>query len=88
MIRKNLCADFNDIATDGTLPLTCAGSVTSIARLEEELEDGEEVWLTDEGGLRVRGRVFRQDGSWEVCSDWDQTTRSRTQGALGDRPIS
>lgn len=67
---KEIYADFNDIAADGTLPLTCAGSVASILGLKEPLADGEEVWFTD-GELRARGRVYRRkDGSWEGRSDW------------------
>ena len=67
---KKVYADFNDIAADGSLPLTCAGSVSSIATLEGGLDEGEEVWFTD-GELRVRGHVFRRsDGSWEGRSDW------------------
>ncbi len=67
---KEVYADFNDIAADGTLPLTCAGSVASIANLLEPLTDGEVVWLSD-GELRVKGRVHRrQDGTWESRSDW------------------
>ena len=67
---KEIYADFNDFAADGTLPLTCQGSVDSIAEEPDGLEDGEEVWLTD-GDLRVRGRVFRlKDGGWEGRSDW------------------
>src|SRR5262245_20834776 len=66
---KVIYADFNDFAADGTLPLTCKGSVTSIASLKEGLKDGEEVWFTD-GELRVKGHVFRcKDGSWEGRSD-------------------
>jgi hypothetical protein len=65
-----LYADFNDIAEDGTLPLTCRGSLESIAVLERPLRDGQEVWLSD-GELGVRGQVFRRnDGSWEARSDW------------------
>lgn len=68
---KEVCADFNDIAADGTLPLTCEGSITSIANQPEPLQDGEYVWLTD-GELRVKGRVFhREDGRWESRSDWN-----------------
>jgi hypothetical protein len=67
---KEVYADFNDIAADGTLPLTCAGSVASIANLKEPLQEGEVVWLTD-GGLRVSACVARRsDGSWEAHSDW------------------
>jgi hypothetical protein len=67
---KEIYADFNDIAADGTLPLTCAGSVTSIAGLKERLTDGEVVWLSD-GDLRVKARLYqRHDGSWEGRSDW------------------
>lgn len=67
---KEIYADFNDFAADGTLSLTCVGSAKSIASLKEGLEDGEEVWFTD-GELRVKGRVFqRMDGSWEGRSDW------------------
>lgn len=67
---KEVYADFNDITANGTLPLTCNGSVESIANLKEGLKDGEDVWLTD-GELRVIGRVFRcKDGSWEAQSEW------------------
>lgn len=66
---KEIYADFNDIAADGTLPLTCSGSIESIAKLREPLSDGEEVWLTD-GELRAPARVFRREGFWEGRSDW------------------
>jgi hypothetical protein len=67
---KEVYADFNDIADDGTLPLTSAGSVSSIAELTEPLEDGDEVWFAD-GELRAKGRVFRRaDGTWEGKSEW------------------
>jgi hypothetical protein len=67
---KEIYADFNDITADGTLPLTCAGSVASIAATAGGLADGESVWLTD-GELRIQGRVYRRaDGSWEGRSDW------------------
>jgi hypothetical protein len=67
---KELYADFNDFAEDGTLPLICAGSIESIGKLKEPLMDGEQVILTD-GDLKVMARVFRQkDGSWEGRSDW------------------
>jgi hypothetical protein len=67
---KEIYADFNDIANDGTLPLTCAGSLASIASLDDVLREGEEVWLSD-GELRIKGRVFRQsDGAWSCRSDW------------------
>ncbi len=69
MKMKEVYADFNDIAADRTLPLSCAGSVASITKLGG-LVDGEEVWFTD-GELRARGRVVRRpDGSWEGRSDW------------------
>ncbi len=32
---RELYSDFNDIEADGTLPLTCAGSITSIANLKD-----------------------------------------------------
>lgn len=69
---KTIYADFNNFAVDGTLPLDCAGSVESIAALDEPLQEGEEVLLSD-GELRVKARVFRyKDGSWEGrSSDWD-----------------
>lgn len=66
---KEIYADFNDFAADGTLPLTCAGSLESIANLREPLMDGEEVWFSD-GERRVKGRAHRrQDGTWEGRSD-------------------
>jgi len=66
---KEVYADFNDIAADGTLPLTCRGSIESIAQIGG-LIDGEEVWFTD-GELRVRGRVFlANDGTWNGRSEW------------------
>jgi hypothetical protein len=68
---KELYADFNNIAADGTLPLTSVGSVESIAGVGGALRDGEEVCLTD-GELRVVAHVHRQpDGSWEARSDWE-----------------
>lgn len=67
---KRLYADFNDIAANGTLPLTCNGSVESIAALDLELRSGEEVVLSDDE-MEVVARVFRlDDGSWEARSDW------------------
>ena len=76
---KQIYADFNDIAADGTLPLTCAGSVESISELEEGLKDGEEVWFTD-GELLAKGRVFRRaDATWEGKSDWSFQGRSSTK---------
>ena len=67
---KELYADFNDIAADGALPLTCVGSVQSIAKVADGLKDGEEVLLSD-GELRVVVRVHRcPDGSWEARADW------------------
>ena len=74
-------ADFNDIAADGTLPLTCAGSVESICRIEGGLEDGEAVWLTD-GELSVEARAFRRsDGVWEARSEWDFVNRGDGRSA-------
>jgi hypothetical protein len=67
---KEIYADFNDIADDGSLPLTCEGSVANIAALAGGLQEGEEVWLTD-GELWVIAHVFRsQNGSWEGRSSW------------------
>lgn len=67
---KRLYADFNDIAANGTLSLTCRGSVDSIAALDQELGDGEEVVLSDDE-MEVVARVYRlDDGSWEARSDW------------------
>ncbi len=67
---KQIYADFNDIAADGILPLTCRGSVHSIAMLHGPLHDGDEVLLSDDA-LTVIARVFhRVDGFWEAQSDW------------------
>jgi hypothetical protein len=67
---KEIFADFNNFDTDGTLDLACAGSVKSIAALEEPLAEGETVWFSD-GELRVKGTVHRRpDGTWEGRSDW------------------
>lgn len=67
---KEIYADFNDFAADGTLPLTCSGSLASIATFENVLLDGEGVWFSD-GEMRARGRIFRRpDGTWEGRSDW------------------
>ena len=67
---KRLYADFNNIAADGTLTLSCWGSVDSIAALVQPLTDGEEVMLSDDD-LEVVARVYqRDDGSWEARSDW------------------
>jgi hypothetical protein len=68
---KQVYADFNEIEADGLLPLACAGSVASIAELEQELRDGEEVCFTDGEAFAV-GRVHRHvDGSWEGRSKWE-----------------
>lgn len=67
---KRIYADFNDIAANATLPLTCKGSVDSIAAQDRELASGEAVVLSD-GAMEVIARVFRlDDGSWEARSDW------------------
>ena len=69
---KTMYADFNDFDGRGTLPLTCAGSVTSIETLGESLRDSEQVWLTD-AEIRVMVRVYRlEDGFWEARADkWE-----------------
>ncbi len=67
---KEIYADFNNIAQDGSLALTCAGSVASIEALDRPLADGEEVLLSD-GELRAVGRVVRRaDGTWDVLPGW------------------
>jgi hypothetical protein len=67
---REIYADFNNIENDGALPLTCVGSVASIAALKEPPGHGEEVWFSD-GELRVQGRIYQtSDGSWEGRSDW------------------
>lgn len=67
---KRIYADFNDIAEDGTLPLTCKGSQSSIANLPGELNEGERVILFD-GELTALATVHqRPNGSWEAHSDW------------------
>lgn len=77
---KRLYADFNDFDVDGRLPLTCRGSVDSIATLAEELTNGELVSLSD-GELVVVARVFRRpDGSWEAHLD------SHLSSAVTPRP--
>lgn len=68
---RELYADFNNFTSDRTLPLDCAGSMASIARLQVPLRDGEEVWLTD-GELGTRAHVFfRSEGYWEARSAWE-----------------
>ena len=67
---KQVYADFSDISVDGSLPLTCAGSIASIAEVEEALRDREEVCFTDGERFAV-GRVLRRaDGTWEGHSTW------------------
>jgi len=66
---REIYADFNNFAADGSLDLTCVASLGSIANLEEPLTEDELVWFTD-GELRAKGRMFlRPDGSWEGRSD-------------------
>ncbi len=55
---KRIYADFNDFDANQALPLTCAGSVESIAALSDPLEEGEEVLLSD-GEIEVVARVYR-----------------------------
>jgi len=67
---KTLYADFNDIDSDGNLPLTSTGSRRSVAELADALVDGEQVLLTD-GDLWVYARVFvADDGMIEARGDW------------------
>jgi hypothetical protein len=68
---KRIYADFNDFASDQTLPLVCVGSVDSIATLSEPLEEGEEVLLSD-GELELVARVYRcKAGGWEARGVWE-----------------
>jgi len=70
---REIYADFNDIADDDTLPLTCAGSRASIEELTEELAEGTTVRLSD-GELVAIATVHRRvDGTWEAHSDWNFT---------------
>lgn len=67
---KRLYADFNDFAVDGSLPFTCKGSIDSIAELDDDLSNGEQIVLSD-GEMEVIARLVRRDdGSWEARSDW------------------
>lgn len=68
---KEIYADFNDVAADRTLPLTCVGSRTSIDELPENLKEGEEVRLTDGELVAVATVHRREDGIWEARSDWE-----------------
>ena len=68
---KKIYADFNDFASDGTLPLTSRGSKDSIAKLEIPLVNGEKVIL-DDGEIKVIAQVFHlTDGEWEGRSEWN-----------------
>jgi hypothetical protein len=68
---KRIYADFNGIGADGTLRLTCVGSIESILAMKDTLEHGETVLLSD-GELEVVARVFRgNDQDWEARSHWD-----------------
>lgn len=83
---KRIYADFNDIGANGVLPLTCRGSVDSIAAQMEELRDGEEVALSDDE-VEVVDRVYRRtDGSWEARSNWSFVDAKSTHSgaARGD----
>jgi hypothetical protein len=66
---KHIYADFNDIATDRTLPLTCRGSRDSIAEQREPLHDGEQVFLSD-GELQVIARIFVERRLRSVDRPW------------------
>lgn len=67
---REIYADFNNIAADGTLALTCDGSRNSIEALTNPLSEQERVWLSD-GELRVQATVHLTDaGSWIARSDW------------------
>ena len=66
-----LYADFNDIAADGTLPLTAEGSVAAIAALGAHLREAQRVRLSD-GELVTLATVHqRDDGTWEARSNWE-----------------
>lgn len=68
---REIYADFNDIAEDSTLPLTCEGSRASLVALSPPPSPGEEVWLSD-GELRARAHLsLGADGVWEAHSKWE-----------------
>ncbi len=64
---KTIYADFNDVAEDGSIPLTSAGSVASISSLITPPAVGERVWLTD-GELWALAMVSRL-GQSDWCAD-------------------
>jgi hypothetical protein len=67
---RTVYADFNDIDEFGVLPLTCRGSLESLAALQPPPAEEEEVWLSD-GEMRVVARLFlRPEGYWEARSKW------------------
>ena len=67
---KVIYADFNDFTSDGVLPLTCSGSIESIAEYEDVISDGESVWLSD-GELWTKARIYLcVDGVIEARADW------------------
>jgi hypothetical protein len=63
-------ADFNDVAADETLPLTCLGSVQSLDLVANRIYEGIVVILTD-GELRAEASLSKAtNGSWYAKSDW------------------
>jgi hypothetical protein len=67
---KEIYADFNNIAENGCLYLTCFGSIESIRNLDTPLENGEEICLSD-GEVYVHARVYKcADDAWEARSSW------------------
>jgi hypothetical protein len=80
MNMKTIYADFNDLAADGALPLSCSGSRQSIANLGVGVSPGDRVWLTD-GELWVEARLFLcGDGVWEARGEWKYRTE-KPEGA-------
>ena len=79
MEKREIYADFNDIAEDSSLPLTCEGSRASIAALSPPPSVGEEVWLSD-GELRACALLaLREDCFWEAHSKWEFVSAKREE---------
>jgi hypothetical protein len=68
-MMREIWADFNARAENNTLHLVSKGSLVSIAKLAEPLDEGEHVWLTD-GELRVEAQVFFEKDHWMATSTW------------------
>lgn len=67
-------ADFNNADAKGRVRLSTFGSTEDITKLNIKMQQGMEVWLNDNEGLKVRGIIEFSDEEniWVAAIDWNE----------------